>query len=369
MIPGLPLSRSPLSRTLNSRSLLLRADASVSIGTGHVMRCLALAQAWQDAGGLAVFAMAEATPAVVERLQREDMELMPLDAEPGSVEDAQETIALARTKQAVWVVVDGYRFGADYQLALTAAGLKVLFIDDNGHAGRYAADIVLNQNIHAGEFLYRDREKSTRLLLGTKYALLRREFVSANHAREIPLVARKLLVSLGGSDPDDITRRVLEALEHVAVADLQVVVVAGGSNPHGAAIAELAANSTHNCRVLNNVANMQEVMSWADLAISAAGTTCWECCALSLPAVLVVVADNQILNAEALRAAGAVKLISGGSQFAIGEMAQLVTSLANSASERQTLSQTASALLDCGGTRRILSILMGEDSSETKEGP
>jgi spore coat polysaccharide biosynthesis predicted glycosyltransferase SpsG len=114
---------------------------------------------------------------------------------------------------------------------------------------------------------------------------------------------------------------------------------------------------------------MQELMSWADLTISAAGTTCWECCALGLPAILVVVADNQILNAEALRAAGAVKLVSGGSQFPIGEMAQLITSLANSPSERQTLSQTASALVDRGGTRRVLSILMGDDSSETEEGP
>ena len=364
MIPGSPLFRSPPRPPLFG-SLLFRADASIAIGTGHVMRCLALAQAWQDAGGDAVFAMAEATPSVVERLQREGMERIQLKAEPGSVDDGHETIALARGKRAAWVVVDGYRFGADYQVALTQAGLKVLFIDDNGHAGRYVADIVLNQNIHARESFYENREKSTRLLLGTKYALLRREFVSAKVGRQIPPVARKLLVSLGGSDPDNVTRRVLEALEQVDMADLQVVVVAGGSNPHSAEIAELVANSSHGCRVLTNAANMQEVMSWADLAVSAAGTTCWECCALGLPAVLVIVADNQILNAEALRAACAVNLVSGGSQFPTGEMAQLVTRLANSPSERQTLSQTASALVDRGGAMRIISMLMGE-SMETE---
>ncbi|MGA2743369.1 MAG: hypothetical protein ABSE44_01620, partial [Candidatus Sulfotelmatobacter sp.] len=91
-----------------------------------------------------------------------------------------------------------------------------------------------------------------------------------------------------------------------------------------------------------------------------------ECCALGLPTILVVVADNQILNAEALRAAGAVKLVSGGSQFPIREMAQLVTHLANSSSERQTLSQTASALVDREGTRRIISMLMSKDSSEAE---
>jgi UDP-2,4-diacetamido-2,4,6-trideoxy-beta-L-altropyranose hydrolase len=345
------------------RPLILRCDASVSIGTGHVMRCLALAQAWQDAGGRALFVMAQSTPAVEERLRCEGSGLVRIDGVPGSDFDGKQLIALARTHGPSWVVVDGYEFGVGYQRTLKNEQLKIVLIDDNGLSKCYAADVVLNQNIHAQECLYRDRETYTRLLLGTKYALLRREFVPACDPREISSIARKFLVSMGGSDPDNVTRRVLEAIEHVVVPDLQVVVVAGGSNPHLASVAESVAKSTHSCRILSNVTSMQELMSWADLAISAAGSVCWEYCALGLPVALVAVAENQIPNAEALHAAGAARLVPGGSQFAIGEMAQLINRLANSAPERQALSRTARTLVDGGGAARVVSILMGEGTS------
>jgi UDP-2,4-diacetamido-2,4,6-trideoxy-beta-L-altropyranose hydrolase len=345
------------------RPLILRCDASLSIGTGHVMRCLALAQAWQDAGGRDLFVMAQSTPAVEERLRCEGFGLVRIDGVPGSDSDCEQLIALARTHDPAWVVVDGYEFGPGYQRSLKNERFKVTLIDDNGGAGTYAADVVLNQNIHAQECLYKGRERYTRLLLGTKYALLRREFVSACQSKEISSLGRKLLVSMGGSDPDNVTRRVMEAVEKVEVADLQVVVVAGGSNPHLASIAESVAKSSHRCRILNNVTNMPELISWADLAISAAGSVCWEYCALGLPAALVAVAENQIPNAEALHAAGAARLVAGGSRFPIGEMAQLITRLANSFSERQALSRTAHTLVDGGGAGRVLSILMGEGTS------
>jgi len=343
--------------------LLIRADASVAIGTGHVMRCLALAQAWQDARGGVTFVMAESTPAIEERLRGEGVDLVRISGVRGSDFDGQQLITLVRSRRPLWVILDGYEFGTDYQRALKNERFKVALIDDNGGSGAYAADIVLNQNIHAQECLYRNRQTYTLLLLGTRYALLRREFISAKEPREISSIGRKLLVSMGGSDPDNVTRRVIEAIDQAAVADMQVVVVAGGSNPHLASIAESVAKSGYNCRILNNVTNMHELISWADLAISAAGTACWEYCALGLPAVLVAVAENQIANAEALHAAGAAKLVAGGSRFAVGEMAQLITHLANSASERQSLSRTARTLVDGGGTRRVLSALMGEGAS------
>ena len=225
----------------DGRRLLVRCEASVAIGTGHVMRCLALAQAWQDAGGRAAFAMAMATPAVEERLRRESIEVVRLNAEPGSADDAKETIALAREKQASWVVVDGYGFGADYQAALKGAGMKVLFIDDNGHAEHYPADLVLNQNAHANEALYRNRESSTRMLLGPRYALLRREFAARRGwKREIPAIARNVLVTMGGSDPDNFTREAVGGVRAVKDESLRIRVLAGGSNPHFASLEELS---------------------------------------------------------------------------------------------------------------------------------
>ena len=105
--------------------LLIRADGSLAIGTGHVMRCLALAQAWRDAGGDAVFAMADATPALEERLRNEGFEVARAAVQVGSVADAEETAQLAHKHGASWVVVDGYEFGEGYQASLKKRGSRL----------------------------------------------------------------------------------------------------------------------------------------------------------------------------------------------------------------------------------------------------
>src|SRR6266545_2605823 len=95
--------------------LVLRADAGTQMGTGHVMRCLALAQAWQDNGGNAIVIVATQASALEERLTAEGVKVIRLPTQPGSGDDADQTVALARNASASWVVVDGYHFGADYQ--------------------------------------------------------------------------------------------------------------------------------------------------------------------------------------------------------------------------------------------------------------
>src|SRR5579864_7920496 len=127
------------SLSQNKEPLLIRADASVAMGTGHVMRCLALAQAWQDSGGRAVFAIADATPSVRQRLQNEGVEVENITAEAGTPLDATETSDLARRHGSFWVVADGYQFDAEYQSTVKATGLRLLFVDDDGRAKRYSA--------------------------------------------------------------------------------------------------------------------------------------------------------------------------------------------------------------------------------------
>src|SRR5215471_6845492 len=140
-------------------TLLIRADASTAIGTGHVMRCLALAQAWQDAGGDTVFAMAQSTDSIRARLTSESCDIVNVQ---DAVADIRQTIDLAQSRNCEWVVVDGYQFDADYQDALKAAGLRILFLDDYGHSQHYVADLVLNQNVSATPTLYSNRERDTR---------------------------------------------------------------------------------------------------------------------------------------------------------------------------------------------------------------
>src|SRR5688572_24859396 len=119
------------------------------------MRCLALAQAWQDTGGVAIFfTRSDLSPVLRQRLQHEGIEIRYLVETEDSSVDADQTVVLAQELNVVNIVVDGYQFDAEYQRQIKDAGLHLLFIDDYGHAAPYSADLLLNQNIHASDTLY-----------------------------------------------------------------------------------------------------------------------------------------------------------------------------------------------------------------------
>ncbi|MGB3995647.1 MAG: glycosyltransferase, partial [Acetomicrobium sp.] len=163
---------------------------------------------------------------------------------------------------------------------------NLLFIDDYGHADYYPADIVLNQNIHADEDLYRNRASYTKLLLGTRYVLLRREFLRwQGYRREIPEIARKMLVTMGGSDPQNVTLKVLQALKNIDIDGFEAVCVVGGSNPHYGALKDFVETANLPVRIERDVKDMSQLMAWADVAITAGGTTCWELAFMGVPFV------------------------------------------------------------------------------------
>jgi UDP-2,4-diacetamido-2,4,6-trideoxy-beta-L-altropyranose hydrolase len=355
---------------MTPRTLLIRADANIAMGTGHVMRCLALAQAWQDAGGLAVFAMAETTPALRARLLAESCEVLNISARAGTPADAQQTTAFAQEKCAEWIVVDGYQFLGTYQVALHSPRVKVLAIDDYGHAGRYAADLVLNQNVSASESLYPDRGVETRLLLGTRYCLLRREFRAwRNHdlksGRKIPEVGSRILITLGGSDPENVTARMLQSLAAIKVNNLEATVVIGGSNPHAESLQrsakEIEERAGIKLSLRSDVANMPELMAWADVAISAAGSTCWELALLGLPALLIDVAENQAAVARELYRLGCAIHLGSSREVSAEHVARELTRLLNDAPRRQLLAQRSQALVDGFGAERVVSVLCRDD--------
>ena len=272
--------------SLGNGVLLVRVDSGINMGSGHVMRCLALAQAWQDGGGDVVFVLATESLNAEARLTAEGFEVVYINAKPGSAEDARLTTKLAHKFGASWVVVDGYHFGGDYQKIIKEAGLNLLFIDDYGHADYYPADIVLNQNIHADEDLYRNRASYTKLLLGTRYVLLRREFLRwQGYKREIPEIARKMLVTMGGSDPQNVTLKVLQALKNIDIDGFEAVCVVGGSNPHYGALKDFVETANLPVRIERDVKDMSQLMAWADVAITAGGTTCWELAFMGVPFV------------------------------------------------------------------------------------
>jgi len=342
-------------------TLLIRADASKNIGTGHIMRMVALGQAWRDSGGKSVFLCAEITPALGKRLKEEGFSCERLDASPGSDEDIELTCsAISRHGNcSALVVLDGYQFGSGFQAKLKRRGCHLLVMDDYGHADAHHADWVLNQNISASENLYQTNADHARLLLGTKFALLRSEFLKfRGWSRKIPKVARNILVTLGGADPANVTARIVQSL---ATLDFQVRVIVGGSNPHLESIrhaVEAFGNERARFELLVDSNNMPELMAWADLAIAAGGSTAWELAFMGLPGIFFVLADNQQAIAVALEQKGlGICLGWPSDDLSFSRLTLAVSQLANDQTKRQILSAQGRFVVDGLGSQRLVGIL------------
>jgi UDP-2,4-diacetamido-2,4,6-trideoxy-beta-L-altropyranose hydrolase len=343
---------------MNPGTLLIRADASAAIGTGHVMRCLALAQAWRHAGGDVVLGMAQCTLAVEQRLLEEGCRIERFSAMPGSGDDVKATRLLIASESPEWFVLDGYKFDSVYREAIRDAGPKFLVVDDSGGQDCFSSDLVLNQNAHAAAKLYPRRADHTRLLLGPRYAMLRREFATySDYVREIPKNGKKLLVTMGGSDPQNFTRRVLPHLRERLAHDVQIRVVLGGDAGHASAIAAQAAGFHERIRVQRDVRNMAELMVWADLAVAAAGTTCWEMCSLGLPAIIVEASDNQRLIARKVSENGAAVNAGSAQSVDCTVLAELASDLLKDQEQRRHMSHQGRYLVDGRGTLRVLSLM------------
>ncbi|WP_051305626.1 UDP-2,4-diacetamido-2,4,6-trideoxy-beta-L-altropyranose hydrolase [Desulfogranum mediterraneum] len=287
---------------LSNPHLLIRADANPQIGTGHAMRCLALAQAWIDRGGRVTYLMSPDGGPLGNRIIDEGVKIKNVACEPGSREDAAVTYQICSELKAKMLVIDGYHFLPEYQKYIYSQATRsfdIMIIDDNADRDSYYADYLLNQNFHASLDLYKESQinSSLKFFLGPGYCLLRRGFATCDlPERNSPHLATRLLVSMGGSDPDNVTSNVLRALkERTGGSRMAVKVIVGSNNIYTDEIFELAAeNIWLEIIVGADDQQMIEAMTWADFALSAAGSTVLELCQMRLPCLLVAIAENQV---------------------------------------------------------------------------
>jgi len=339
-------------------AVVLRADAGPEIGAGHVMRSLALAQGLAEAGRRPIFAVGAGTGAVEARLRAEGVDVAPILAPSGSDEDAEATTRIARDARADWVVIDGYRFGAAYHRAVAAGGLRRLAIDDRGDAAAREADLVVNQNLHAEAQLYGPAPRAT-LLLGPRYALLRKEFRARSvPPRSVAAIARRLLVTFGGSDPRAMTERVLDAVDRLDPA-LEVAVVVGASNQRKDAIEERCRRLRQPARVLYDAHDMPALMRWADVAVCSGGSTVWELAFMGLPALVGATAPVEELLVRGLAVRGLFTPIASLPTAPPTVLATAIESLLGDPARRARMSELGRSVVDGQGVPRVVAT-MGE---------
>lgn len=346
-----------MRQTLNDHRLLVRTDANSQIGTGHVMRCIALAQAWRNRGGGAVFLSSIESDGVRQRILDEGFELVSIDKSHPHAHDERQVrklLACNRKAQPAWLVLDGYHFDPAYQSALRATGCKVLVIDDMAHQPEYHADILLNQNIHARSLNYNCGPDTLRLL-GTQYVLLRKEFLRKKRAKwESFETARRILVTMGGADPENVTLTVVRALKWLKRGDLEVKIVLGAVNPNRQSIEKELRCSPFDFQILSSVTDMPFLMAWADIAVSAGGSTCWELMFVGVPFLVVILSENQEGIANGLGEAGAAMNCGWHYALRADGFAEIIVELIEDRECRMALSRKGWQMVDGLGSERVM---------------
>ena len=335
--------------------VVLRADASTRIGTGHVVRCTTLAEELIRRGWQALLATRELPEAMRRPLESAGIEVLPL-AGDAPLEDEPARIAErlpARSGTSPVVVVTDH-YGVDTSWHRRAAwATAIAAIDDQAERAQ-EVHLLLNQNLGATPARYAGLvPPDANLLLGPLYALVRPEFARAPGASSARVGLRagvpRVLVMLGGSDEPDVTRRAASAAAELGYA---ADIVVGPAYRNTASLREWASGRSGITLHVNS-SRVAGLMEAADVCVGAAGSASWERCALGLPAILVTLAQNQVEVATLLASAGAAVSLGWHEDVTDMTLAAAIRDLVEDSARLRSMSEAAATITDGRGTIRV----------------
>ncbi|MEB0045453.1 MULTISPECIES: UDP-2,4-diacetamido-2,4,6-trideoxy-beta-L-altropyranose hydrolase [unclassified Pseudomonas] len=348
--------------------VLIRADASPTLGSGHIARCLTLAKVLQQQGAHVAFACRQLPGHRLDSLAGEGFETFVLpDRYPE--EDPQQAIeamlpwqadiaalgqALENQQAFDWIIVDHYGLDHHWQTAARCWAPRIAAVDDLA-TRTYSVDLLLNQNLSGTPEAYASLlAPHCRRLLGPRFALLRDEFCCA--AIEIKPQAKRVLVNFGGFDAARQTHHAMLALADFP--DLEVDFVAGANNPAWEAMQALAAHRP-NWRLHAFVSDFYRLMTEADVFVGAGGGTSWERAAMGLPTICIAVSNNQQANGEVMATSGAHVFLGPREQVSVEQLRQAIGFVASNQGLRQSLAERSRQWVDGRGAQRVAAALAG----------
>jgi UDP-2,4-diacetamido-2,4,6-trideoxy-beta-L-altropyranose hydrolase len=323
------------------------------------MRCRSLAAAFAALGWRHWFAV---TPETARLLADSDAIIVG----PG-MEGARAIAEAGAANKVDCLIVDHYGLDATFETAARGGASIVLVIDDLADRP-HDCDLLVDANPERVAAAYAGLTGgTTRFLLGPQYALLRPEFAERRPARVRPprRQAERLLITLGGADPDNISRRVLEALPHLGGAPLKTVLVIGPANPHRETLAALAPSL--GVEIAVDPPDLAGFMLDTDIAITAGSTSFWELACLGVPALIVVIADNQRAVARAAENAGAALVLGESNHLDPRNLAAAVAALAADPDRRQRMSAAGRNLVDGRGAARVADAVAKINAAQPQE--
>lgn len=368
-----------MNQTANPMHVVIRTDASLQIGTGHVMRCLTLAAGLAKLGTQVDFICRLHQGNLIALIEQRGFRVIALPLETGDGKSSLNQPAHAHwlgcdwqtdaqhSRDAIsgtvdWIVVDHYALDHRWETTMRDKCALMMSIDDLADRP-HDCDLLLDQSLGRRNQDYATLvSEKAGLLLGPKYALLRPEFTHLRNTslarRESPHL-RHILVSMGGVDADNVTGRVLTALQGSGITTLdEITVVLGPHAPWCDQVTRQAADMPVPTQVLSGVDNMAELMTLSDLAIGAGGSTTWERCALGVPSILIILAENQRNISRSLHQSGAAFVIDADKHFcsSIRDALRLCGDLGN----LRNCVKACATICDGAGCERVVSNLVRE---------
>lgn len=357
-------------------NVLIRADASVQIGSGHIMRCLTLADELKKNLARVHFVCRDFLGHMGDQIREYGYQvtMLPPLEEPYAPEagkfthvdwlsvfcqqDATETARAIRGEQYDWVIVDHYGIGYRWHKRLRSFSKKIMVIDDLADR-KFDCDLLLDQTYGRDKMAYLPYvPPDCQILTGSQYALLRpyfsklRQEAMAN--RKFCKGVKRILVFMGGADLDNVTSQVLLSLAAVNFLEPPVIdVVLGRQCPHLAAIIAVAEKHPFEVNVCSNVSNIAEMMVAADLAIGAGGTASWERCCLGLPTIVIQTAKNQQKLIQVLAKDGVVEYLGDYFTLTPEKIKAGVESVLFSSDYYQQMVVKSFGILDGLGAKRV----------------
>lgn len=358
--------------------VLFRADASTEIGSGHVMRCVTLAEALKKSGATVEFASCTLPGDMNEWIREKGFPLHQLQLHNGSeITDSQGDIgrpsksrAWPSTNQEIdagqvnnimgpreidWLIVDHYGLDEVWERLLRRHVHKIMVIDDMANRA-HECDVLLDQNyFKSADSRYQQLvPPACTQLLGPRYALLRKEFLKLRgKRRSCEAEIRRVLISFGGTDSHNVTSKVLSALSSREFAHLDVDVIIGLGNPNREGIAGQV-DARPNTRLHVQTDNVAQLMAKADLAIGAGGATTWERLCLGLPSLVVTTAENQEETIRDLQSINALKWLGRAREVERHQIIAHLTEILNNPDGQRAGIDTFTNLVDGAGTDRVM---------------
>ncbi|MHB1204286.1 MAG: UDP-2,4-diacetamido-2,4,6-trideoxy-beta-L-altropyranose hydrolase [Rhodospirillaceae bacterium] len=339
--------------------IAVRTDASDQIGSGHIMRCRALAQVLRTRGADVLFVCRSAPGHLIGLLEDDGYTVaaLPPRGPAGEEADSAETLAALPADRYDWVIVDHYALGAAWETRLRAKANRVLAIDDIANRP-HDCDILLDQNLSvnpAARYAGLTPE-GARMCLGPRYALLSESYQSLPARRKVSPEVRRILISFGGADLADMTGLALAALSDPALAGIAVDIVIGRSYPHRERL-RAAARSRPGTGILEPRSTLADLLGEADIAIGGGGITSWERCRAGVPSVVVTLADNQVPGTHALSVAGIVRYVGPSDTADAARLRDAICALRDDPAARTRMTELGQMLVDGRGAQRIAELL------------